>query len=400
MRRRLLVAALAAAVVLVQSGRANAYVPFGPRWPDARMPVPVCANPAGMPKDDSGHPLMSDADFGELVRRAFAEWQALPSSYVTVNYAGLCANDPLAHGDFSDTVGWAPLPDPEAAGYTWVLSLGGDIWEADTVISNGGVLNRYAGQMTYYRDTVLPVTILHEAGHFRGLDHSPAGCALMSKDRFNAQLCQDDIDGMASLYPGPQRATGLDITAVSCDAAGLPDLTFAWNNSPEVDGYWLDLTLDPFFATFNNYNLPRDVGPVVWPGVTPGLTHYWRLLNYNGTGAGYSPGPPFVSPRCYLGMPLPAEPTGLDVRASCAADGTATVSFSWNRVAAADGYWLDLTLDPMFGAYLNAPLPDQRSTRLTWAGLIPDTVHYWRVYAYNLFTGVHGYGIPFRTPAC
>jgi len=364
------------------------------------MPIPVCVNPAGMPKDDFGRPLLGDQAFGELVRQSFAQWQALPSSYVTINYLGLCAADPTSHGDGINVVGWTPLPPGNEAGYTWVQSVGDSIREADIVISNGPVLQRYASQMIFYRDVVLPTTVLHEAGHFLGLDHSSAPCALMSRDAFNTRMCQDDIDGLAALYPGPQRATNLTLTTFVCGPSGRPDVTFAWSQSPEVDGYWLDLTLDPFFASFLNVSVPRTASSFTWPALLPNLTHYWRLWNYNGYGGGHSIGGAFVSPRCYEGLPLPGEPTGLTVGASCAADGTVTVTFSWNRVAAADGYWVDLTLDPLFRGYLNAPAPGQANTSLVWQGLLANTVHYWRVWAYNIFTGIHGYGIPFLTPDC
>ncbi len=400
MKMRFLLVLLVAGVLVAGSRSANAYVLFGPRWPDGRMPVPVCANAAGIPRDDNGGPLLTDAAFGDLVRQAFAAWQALPSSYVTIAYDGLCGSDPLNHADGVNTVGWASLPPGDEAGYTSVQSQGGDIVEADIVMSDGPVLQRYAGQMNYYRANVLPVALEHEAGHFLGLDHSPVGCALMNDSVFNTRLCQDDIDGLAALYPGPQRATSLAPVAFACGPDDRPDVTFGWEGSPEVDGYWLDLTLDPFFSSFLNWNLPPGTPAAIWNGLLPDVTHYWRLFNYNSFGAGYSYAQPLVTPRCYLGMPLPGEATGLNVTATCAADHTVSVNFTWNRVGAADGYWLDLTLDPFFGSFLNGWAGGPGNTSLTWNGLIPGTVHYWRVWSYNLFAGAHGYGVPFRTPDC
>jgi matrixin len=55
-----------------------------------------------------------------------------------------------------------------------------------------------------YVSVVLPHILVHEAGHFLGLDHSNASCSVMIASGLNptpTALCSDDLAAITALYP-------------------------------------------------------------------------------------------------------------------------------------------------------------------------------------------------------
>jgi hypothetical protein len=103
-----------------------------------------------------------------------------------------------------------------------------------------------------------------------------------------------------------------------------------------------------------------------------------------------------VTPHCIGGVPVPAGPADLNAVTSCVG-GVVHADFSWSRSLTAEGYFVDLTLDPSFGGFLNAWVQGEKSTSLRWSGLLPSTTHYYRLYAYNGQGGFHSYTGSFNT---
>lgn len=409
MTRVLLVLALVSAALAVNSSVGSApgvrsYAFLGAKWPDHAIPVPYCVNPAGIPLTSTNQQIMSPQAFVQAVRNAFDTWQRLPDSYIAFEFTGICNNDPRVGNDGVNTVGWGRLGGGAAgvaaigATHTTPLrrSLAGHLLEVDITIDDRTHLG--FDQQTYLNQ-IFPVIILHEVGHFLGLAHSERGCAVMAPSSLQLELCEDDIEGARILYPGPERATNMDVREVSCGPVGV-DVLFTWSPSPEVDGYYFDLTLDPFWsAWFGIFAGARSTNALRLGGVLPGVPHYWRLWNFGGGLGGHGYGPTFVTPHCFSGLPVPGGPTDLNVSAACAG-GAVTARFSWSRALAAEGYYVDLTLDPFFGGFINAWVPGERTTSLMWAGLLPNTLHYYRVFAYNTHGGFHSYVASFTTPRC
>ncbi len=392
---------MAAFLVPTHAQRTRSYDFLGAKWPDSALPVPYCVNPAGVPSLPGGQPLLTGDAFVSLVRAQFQKWQSLPDSYIAFRFTGTCFSDPRNQRDGVNTVGWGRLAG-SAGGVTLpggaqetpyrTLDFGTTFSEVDIIIDDRILQDldlQSAGQ-------IVQIIVLHEIGHFLGLGHSPRGCAVMAPSSLQPEFCDDDIAGARALYPGPEHAANLSVGDVAC-AGGRVDATFRWTPSPEADGYYFDVSLDPGFGGWLGlFAGSRTANGLRLPGMVPGTAHYWRLFNFNGAGGGHSPGPGFVTPFCFGNAPVPAGPSGLRAEANCNG-GTVWAAFNWNASLAADGYFVDLSLDPNFGGYVNSRTP---GTGLFWGGLLPNAVHYYRVFAFNGNGGFHSYVDSFRTPPC
>jgi N-acetyl-anhydromuramyl-L-alanine amidase AmpD len=122
-------------------------------------------------------------------------------------------------------------------------------------------------------------------------------------------------------------------------------------------------------------------------------------------GAKSDPGPYFPWSSFMSGVVSqlsPASPVNLSALATLTGS-TASGDFSWNAVAGADGYWLDIAksdadLQSMTGTFQNAFTGT--ATSYSWPNLEAGTTYVWRVYAYNSYGGNHGYPSgPLVTPS-
>jgi hypothetical protein len=83
----------------------------------------------------------------------------------------------------------------------------------------------------------------------------------------------------------------------------------------------------------------------------------------------------------------------------CNSSGTVRAAFGISPGGNERGFWLDLTLDPSFGGFMNAPVSGS-SRSFVWDGLLPGMWHFARLYGYNQFGGVYSWPINFYTPNC
>jgi hypothetical protein len=399
------VAAVVAAALFASAPRALSWEYLGAKWPDSALPVPYCVNPNGIPSTPATGPIMPADAFVRMVRQAFDKWQDLPDSYITFRYTGICGTSPMASGDGVNTVGWgtlggsaAGLALPGASRETpFRRSPRGDLLEVDLVIDDR---TPFGFDRETYLTQILPVIILHEIGHFLGLGHTERTCAVMHPTSLQKDFCDDDIEGVRSLYPGPEKVGDLRAIDAAC-AGGRVSATLAWTPSREAEGYWVDLAVDPGFGFW--FALPGGDGRssgVRVGNLAPNYPHYWRVWNYRGELGNHVYAPGFVTPICFGNVAVPAGPPDVFVSTSCGFSRQVVATFSWSRSLAADGYYLDLTLDPGFGAWLNVFLAGQENASFAWSGLLPGAEHFARVFAFNGAGGFHSFPVSFRTPAC
>jgi hypothetical protein len=187
--------------------RPGDYEFIGAVWPDESIPVRYCVNPANPPIGSDGKPMVSTETFVARVRQAFATWEQIPSSSISFSYQGLCESDPFDGRDGVNTVGWGwlfsgaiGLAHPAATNGQFLHDGNfGQIYEMDIVIDS-----RYGQSFDFpreYIDVDLPHILLHEVGHFLGLDHSENPCSVMLPSGIGSGLCAVDIEGASALYP-------------------------------------------------------------------------------------------------------------------------------------------------------------------------------------------------------
>lgn len=185
----------------------------------------------------------------------------------------------------------------------------------------------------------------------------------------------------------PSRPRGLSEPHTICQSDGKVTATLEWQPATGADGYWVDLSLlNNGFKSGTFLAQPAGGGgssQFTWSNLAPGRHHYWRVGAYKSTPDAmiwsHSDTAEFDTPKC-----LPTPPQSLSVSpVTCQPDGRVTANFHWQAVDWADGYWLDLTLDPQFERFLNVHAGSGGTSQYTWIGLKPDTTHYWRLWAYR-----------------
>jgi hypothetical protein len=150
--------------------------------------------------------MVSTEVFVSLVREAFAIWEAVPTSYISFAYQGTCDTDPFDSRDGVNTVGWGwlfgaaiGLADPSATHGNFQRQSLGQLYEMDLVMDT-----RYGQSFdnpAEYIGRDLPHILLHEVGHFIGLDHSENECSVMYPVGIGEGLCSVDVAGVSALYP-------------------------------------------------------------------------------------------------------------------------------------------------------------------------------------------------------
>lgn len=146
-------------------------------------------------------------DIVDLVREAAKVWNNVPHSSIKVYYGGgttstgaTASNPPFVYceNDFSAIPG-SPSDD-FVAGAAYASAPAGEI-NAGYIFLNATTGD--ANLRNFDKHQVIMI-IAHEIGHLLGLGHSHSKSALMYYDvseKSHLSLSQDDMDGMAYLYP-------------------------------------------------------------------------------------------------------------------------------------------------------------------------------------------------------
>lgn len=178
------------------------YVTTGDTWPASSMPLTVFYN-----QNVAGEPSLKDAvDF------SVAKWNSTPGSTYRLADGGItraASGTCQSVRDGQNTVRFADTGNSLVLGLTCVLSSAHQIVEAD-IIFNPTVLFSSA-LVTPSNAFDFTSVVLHELGHFAGLDHpcQPGSCAgydsIMAPTLDPGQQRRtprpDDVRGLNSMYP-------------------------------------------------------------------------------------------------------------------------------------------------------------------------------------------------------
>jgi YVTN family beta-propeller protein len=150
-------------------------------------------------------------------------------------------------------------------------------------------------------------------------------------------------------------------------------LTFSWNTIPYVTYYTLQVSSDSLFSSFV-FNGTVGATSQIVSVLTYNTTYYWRVNagNYSGTGP-WSDVWRFTT--IVIGVPILSSPANGAVNIM-------TPTLSWNTVATASSYSVQVSTDSNFSITVvnQTGITD---TNYQAAGLLINTVYYWRVNASN-----------------
>jgi len=220
--KRFLSLIIAAALLLGHPRPALAYLKFGVSIGGRSVTLRWTQTPVRYFVTNQGGPGVGATELQDAVGRAFATWQAVPTSAITYQFAGATAAVP-GRDDGVSTLGFQSRPDMDrvlAATSFLVDASTGALLESDIFFNSAFAWSvAPAGEANRFD---LESIALHEIGHFSGLAHSALGEtelregggrrvlaseAVMFPIAFAAgttagrTLKADDIAGISDVYP-------------------------------------------------------------------------------------------------------------------------------------------------------------------------------------------------------
>jgi Carboxypeptidase regulatory-like domain/Matrixin len=220
---RRIIATLLTIFLMVPAEPAFAYLEFGTRVNGRQVTLKWAQTPVRyFVSSRSTVPGVSVDDFQAAVGRAFAQWQAVPTSAIAYQFAGLTAGLP-GEEDGLSTLGFRNRPelDRVLASTNFLVDISsGTLLESDIFFNSSFSWSTApAGELGRFD---LESIALHEIGHLSGLGHSALGEtelregggrrvlgaeAVMFPIAFGSgtiagrTLKADDIAGISDLYP-------------------------------------------------------------------------------------------------------------------------------------------------------------------------------------------------------
>jgi len=171
----------------------------------------------------------------------------------------------------------------------------------------------------------------------------------------------------------------------ACSAAnpGTTEVTFNWPAAPGAQQVWLDLSLYSIGFDSGAFVGGGPFGPSTtsykWSGIAPSTQYHYRVNALYDDGWHALKVGSFISGQC--GQP-PVPVQSMSQQCSGDSPGMIAVDFAWSPSLLPGGtQYLDLSMYDGFasGGFVGkGPLPGGQST-LTWDGLMPASVYYWRV---------------------
>lgn len=264
--KRALAVMTAAALVIGPASPAFAYLKFGVTAGNRQIALKWAHTPVRYFVTDRTGINVGANDFQGAVARAFATWQAVPTSSIAYQFVGVTSAPPFQE-DGQSTLGFASRPDLNrvlASTNILVDDATGEIVESDIFFNTAFQWSVAAGGEADKYD--LESVALHEIGHLSGLAHSALGetefrsdgtrrvtaaeavmfpIAYPAGNILGRALRADDVAGISELYPdgGFVDATGSVSGRVTRDGRGVFGahvIAFNPSNGSLTAGFALD----------------------------------------------------------------------------------------------------------------------------------------------------------------
>ncbi|HEV3139496.1 MAG TPA: matrixin family metalloprotease [Vicinamibacterales bacterium] len=213
--------ALVCIVIAAQCQVAQAYTKFGTQTSDGRTVTLKWSQTPRYFVTNVGVPGVSAADFQATVARAFARWEAVPTSTIAYQFVGVTSAQP-GEDDGKSTLGFVNHPELDrvlASTSLLVDDATGALVESDIFFNAAFPWSIAAAGESGKFD--LESIALHEIGHFSGLGHSALGETTLQNDGRKVDSAEavmfpiayargsiagrtlkaDDIAGISDVYP-------------------------------------------------------------------------------------------------------------------------------------------------------------------------------------------------------
>jgi Matrixin len=213
--------ALTLTICLTAPHQASAYLKFGVRVGGQSVTLKWAQTPVRyFVSSRHSVPGVGIADFEAAAARAFATWQAVPTSAITYQYGGRTSASP-GEDDGSSTLGFENHPELDrvlASTSFLVDQTNGSLFESD-IFFNAGFPWSVAPAGEPGRFDIESIA-LHEIGHFSGLGHSALGETELREGGGRRVLSAEAVMFPIAFGPGSVASR----TLKADDIAGISDL--------------------------------------------------------------------------------------------------------------------------------------------------------------------------------
>lgn len=192
---------------------------------------------------------------------------------------------------------------------------------------------------------------------------------------YNGALTATEINDVKNIVPVPDAPL---LSAPLNASVNVPvNITLSWNAVAGASGYRLEVSNNSTFSSifFTQDNVATT--SLVINNLLLNTTYYWRVRARNVVGEG-----DWSSTWSFTTIPLPPAAPQLVSPVNTATDVPYTTTLSWNSIAEALSYRIEISESPVFSTFFLAQ-ENIVTNSIEVMNLLPNMVYYWRARATN-----------------